>query len=86
MVYLRPVGRLYGLFMARRKAVWFIYGLLEGRTAYFTDYKQDLRLAWGTVWKAAQKAPWEEFPIYFPLYFIVLLKQLRRLYTGGFIF
>ena len=24
--------------------------------------------------------------MYFPLYFIVLLEQLRRLYTGGFIF
>jgi len=24
--------------------------------------------------------------MYFPLYFIVLLKQLRRLYIGGFIF
>ena len=28
----------------------------------------------------------EEFPMYFPLCFMVLLKQLRRLYTGGFIF
>src|ERR1700723_4612285 len=26
------------------------------------------------------------FPMYFLLYFMVLLKQLRRLYTGGFIF
>jgi len=33
------------------------YGPLKGRTIYFTDRKQDLRPAWGTVWKAAQKAP-----------------------------
>src|ERR1700733_12310155 len=31
-------------------------------------------------------APRGRFPMYFPLCFIVLLKQLRRLYIGGFIF
>jgi hypothetical protein len=29
------------------------YGPSEGCTVHFTDRKQDLRLAWGTVWKAA---------------------------------
>jgi hypothetical protein len=66
--------------------LWFIYGPLEGRTVYFTDHKQDLRLAWSTVCKAAQKTPREGFFYVFLLCFTVLLKQLRRLYTGGFIF
>jgi len=35
----------YGSFTARRKAVWYIYGPSEGRTVYFTDYRQDLRPA-----------------------------------------
>jgi len=35
----------YGLFTARRKAVWYIYGPLEGCTVYFTDRRQDLRPA-----------------------------------------
>ena len=53
MVHLRPVGRPYGLFMARRKAVWYIYGPLKGRIAYLTNRKQDLRPVWSIVWKAA---------------------------------
>jgi hypothetical protein len=64
----------------------FIYGPLEGRTVYFTDRKQDLRPAWSTVCKAAQKTPQEGFSYVFLLCFTVLLKQLRSLYTGGFIF
>ena len=52
----------------------------------FTDCKEDLRPAWGTVWKAAQKAPREGFPMYFLSCFMVLLRQLRRLYTSGSIF
>ena len=63
-----------------------VYGPSEGRTVYFTDRKQDLRPAWSTIQKAAQKAPQEGFPMYFLLYFTFLLKQLRKLYTGGFIF
>jgi len=43
----------------------FIYGLSEGCTVYLTDCKEDLRLAKSTVWKAAQKAPQEGFPMYF---------------------
>ena len=43
MVRLRPVGRLYSLFMARWKAVRFIYGLLEGCTAYCTAYFTDCK-------------------------------------------
>jgi len=39
MVHLRPVGRLYGLFITCQKAVRYIYGPLEGRTAYFADRK-----------------------------------------------
>ena len=76
MVYLRSVGKLYGSFTARRKAVRFA----------LRDRKQDLQPAWSTVWKAAQKTPRERFPMYFLLCFTVLLKQLRRLCTGGFIF
>ena len=53
---------------------------------YSTDRKQNLRPAQGTVQKAAQTAPQGRFPIYFLLYFMVLLKQLRRLYISGFIF
>ena len=34
---------IYGLLMACQKAVRYIYGPLEGRTAYLTDRKQDLR-------------------------------------------
>ena len=49
--------------------LWFVYGPLEGRTVHctvhFTDRKQDLRPAWSTVWKATQKVPREEFPMYF---------------------
>ena len=66
--------------------LWFIYGPLEGRTVHFTDRKQDLRPTWSTVWEAAQRAPREGSPMYFPLCFIVLLKQLRRLYISGLIF
>ena len=43
IVHLQPIrrlyGLLYGLFTARQKAIWSIYGLLEGRTVYFIDYK-----------------------------------------------
>jgi len=52
----------------------FSYGPSEDRIVHFTDRKQDLRPAWSTVWKAAQRAPQEGFPMYFPLCFIVLLK------------
>jgi len=75
-VYLRPVKRLYSSFTARQKAAQFIL-----RTV-----KQGLRLAWGTVWKAAQRAPREGFPMYFLTPFIVLLRQLQRLYISGSIF
>jgi len=34
---------IYGSVTARRKAVWYIYGPLKGRTVHFTDRKQDLR-------------------------------------------
>ena len=71
--------------MAHRKAVWCIYSLLKGRTVHFTDRKQDLRPAWGP-WKAAQKVPQEGFSMYFLSCFMVLLRQLRRLYTSGSIF
>ena len=49
--------------------LWFIYGLLEGYMVYFMDCKQDLRLAWSTVWKAAQKTPWEGFSMHFLFFF-----------------
>ena len=64
----------------------FIYGPSEGHTAYFMDRKQDLRLAQSTVQKVTQKAPREGSPIYFLTCFIVLLRQLRRLYISGPIF
>ena len=64
----------------------FIYSPLKGYIVYFTDRKQDLRPAQSTVWKAAQKAPREGFPIHFLSCFMVLLRQLRRLYIGGPIF
>ena len=63
-----------------------VYGPSEGSTVHFTDYKQDLRPAWGTVQKAAQTAPQGGFPIYFLISFIVLLRQLRRLYISNPIF
>ena len=66
--------------------LWFIYGPLEGRIVYFTDYKQDLRTARSTIQKAAQRASQEGFPIYFLICFMVLLRQLRRLYISGPIF
>ena len=66
--------------------LWFIYGPSEGYTVYLTDHKQDLRPARSTIQKAAQTAPQGRFLMYFPLCFMVLLKQLRRLYIGGFIF
>ena len=66
--------------------LYLVYSPLEGRTVYFTNRKQDLRPAWSTIQKVAQKAPQEGFPIYFLLYFTFLLKQLRKLYIGGFIF
>ena len=72
--------------MARQKAVQCIYGPLKGRTVHFTDRKQDLRPAWSTIQKAAQTAPRGGFPMYFLLYFMVLLRQLQRLYTSGSIF
>ena len=53
---------------------------------YFVDRKQDLRPAWSTVWKAAQTAPRGGFPMYFLRSFIVLLRQLQRLYASGSIF
>ena len=43
-------------------------------------------LAWSTIQKATQKVPREGFPIYFLMSFIVLLRQLRRLYASGSIF
>ena len=86
MVQLRPAGRPYGSFTARQKAVQLIYGPSKGRTVHFTDRKQGLRPAQGTVWKAAQKAPREGFPIYFLSCFVILLRQLQRLYTSGSIF
>ena len=86
MVQLRPAGRPYGSFTARQKAVQLIYGPSKGRTVHFTDRKQGLRPAWGTVWKAAQKAPQKGFPMYFFMSFMVLLRQLRRLYASGSIF
>ena len=64
----------------------FIYGLLKGRTVYFMDRKQDLWLARSTIQKAAQRVSQEGFPMYFLTYFIVLLRQLRRLYISGPIF
>jgi len=63
MVHLRPVSRPHGSTTARWKAVRFIYSPSEGHTVYFTDRKQDLRPAWNTIWKAAQKTPQEEFPM-----------------------
>ena len=66
--------------------IQLIYGPLEGRTVYFTDRKQDLRPARSTIWKVAQRASQEGFSIYFLMCFTVLLRQLRRLYTSGFIF
>ena len=77
---------MYSSFTTCRKAIWFIYGLLEGRTVYFTDRKQDLRPAQSTIQKAAQRAPQEGFPIYFLICFTVLLRQLRRLYISSPIF
>ena len=53
---------------------------------YFTDRKQDLQLAQSTVQKAAQTAPRGGFPMYFLTSFMVLLRQLRRLYASGSIF
>jgi len=60
--------------------------MLEGHTVHFTDRKQDLRLAWSTVWKADQTVPRGGFPMYFLTSFMVLLRQLRRLYVSGSIF
>ena len=77
---------MYSSFTACWKAVRFIYGLLEGRTVYFTDYKQDLRPAQSTIQKVAQRASQEGFPIYFLMCFTVLLRQLRRLYISSSIF
>ena len=68
------------------KYLWFNYGLLKGRIVHFTDRKQDLRPDQSTIWKVTQKAPQEGFPIYFLMCFMVLLRQLRKLYTSGFIF
>ena len=64
----------------------FIYGPLEGRTVYFTDRKQDLQPVRSTVQKAAQTVPRGGFPMYFLTSFMVLLRQLRRLYASGSIF
>jgi hypothetical protein len=66
--------------------LWFTYDPSEGRTVYFADRKQDLWPAWSIICKAAQKTPWKGFSYVFPLCFTVLLKQLRRLYTGSLIF
>jgi len=49
MVHLQSIGRPYGSFTARQKAIWFICGLLEGRMVHFMDHKQDLRPAWSTT-------------------------------------
>ena len=64
----------------------FIYGPLKGRTVHLTDRKQGLRPTQSTIWKAAQKTLREGFPMYFLTSFIVLLRQLQRLYTSGSIF
>ena len=63
-----------------------IYGPLEGRTAYFTDRKQDLWPTQSTIWKAGQRAPREGFPMYFLTSSMVLSRQLWRLYISGSIF
>ena len=97
MVNLWSVGRLYGSFTAHWKAIQFICGPLEGRTAHFTDHKQDSQPAWSTTQKAAQKVPQEGFPTHFLyvlwfyfyvflLCFIVLLKQITEAIHKQFYF
>ena len=66
--------------------LWFSYGPLKGCTVHLTDRKQGLQLAWSTIQKAAQRVPWEGFPMYFLMSFMVLLRQLWRLYASGSIF
>ena len=79
IVYLWSVRRLYGLFTARQQAIRFNYGQL--RAPFGRQPRGYLR---------------KEFPMYFCilwfyfyiflLCFMVLSKQLQRLYTGGSIF
>ena len=59
--------------ISRSIGAWFTYGLSEGRTIHLTDRKQDLRSAWSTVWKATQKVPREEFPMYFFMFYSFIL-------------
>ena len=66
----------YNLSITRQKAIQSI----------FADRKQDLQPVWSTVQKAAQTAPRGRFPMYFLTSFMVLLRQLRRLYASGSIF
>ena len=68
------------------KHLQFSYSLLKGRTVHLTDCKQGLQPAQNTIQKAAQRAPREGFPIYFLISFMVLLRQLQRLYISGSIF
>ena len=68
------------------KHLQFSYSLLKGRTVHLMDCKQGLQLAQSTIQKAAQRAPWEGFPMYFLISFMVLLRQLQRLYASGSIF
>ena len=74
------------LALAPQRPLQLVYNPLEGYIVYFMDRKQGLWLAWGIIQKAAQKAPQEGFPMYFFLCFMVLLRQLRRLYISGSIF
>ena len=79
MVCLRPVGRLYGSFTARQKAVRFII-----RFTLWTVSRTYGQL--GVLLEGNLEGTSGGISYVFPLCFMVLLKQLRRLYTSGFIF
>ena len=79
MVHLRSVGRLYGSITARQKVVRLILRAVS-RT------HSQLEVPFGRQHKRHLRRSFLCISCIFLLCFMVLLKQLRRLYTGGFIF
>ena len=75
-VYLQPVGRPYGIFAARQKAVQLIL-----RTVSRTYDQFGASFGKQPRWHLGG-----DFSIYFLTSFMVLLRQLRRLYASGSIF
>ena len=85
-VRLRPIGRPYGSFTARRKAVRFILRTVSRTYGQFgalfaRQPRRHLRRDFLCIFVF-----YSFISCVFLLYFSVLLKQLRRLYIGGSIF